>query len=98
MSPILAQISPLRIHRINQIDFFLPRPALYLLFTGDGRFYVQSLLEINKPVNLVSAGKTIGQIMPMFVYPAFKIVCHTDVEGVGIVGQDINVIGVHRNL
>src|SRR5260370_17115597 len=38
--PILGQILPSRIHLLNQKRFFLPAPALELLFTPDGDLHI----------------------------------------------------------
>jgi hypothetical protein len=57
---LLAQVFPLRVHRLDQAGFPSPRHLLDLFLTGDRFVNVGELLEVDQAVGVVSRREGTG--------------------------------------
>ena len=74
------QINPFWIPIIDKIDLPLPMPVLELLFTDDGVPHVTEGFEMDKAVNLVSAGEAGDFAVSMLPQARNQIGCNANVE------------------
>ena len=59
--------------------FFLSSPLFELLFSRNGSKYIRIRLSIHQFMDVVRLGKTIYQLMLMFIKASGKITCNADI-------------------
>ncbi len=82
-----AQISPSRIHTLNQLDLPAPKPPFELFLPRDGVNDVIELFEINQAMNFVLGGEHRSKSGAMLLEPLLKIVRNSDVKGMRAIRQ-----------
>lgn len=56
--------------------------------------YVSEGLQINERVDVVAAGKTFNKPGFVLMDPLFDVICNADIQCAGLVGHDVNIIGL----
>jgi len=88
---LVVEVTPVRIHRENEIDLPLARPVLDVLFPLDcsgGR--VVSLI-VNQHLNSIAFGETWYEAFPVLKGPTHQIVGDADVQRpAATIGEDID--------
>src|ERR1700683_779686 len=98
-APLLRQVFPSRILRIDQSHLLRPYPALQLLLAADGLVNVVKALVIYQPVATILAGEPFHISSLVFQRPTVDAICHANVECASAAAHDINEVLVifHNN-
>jgi hypothetical protein len=92
VEPSIAQVSPSRIHRLNQRDLLGTCPSLQLLLSCNGSMYVTRFLDMNEPIDIVLRCEPRSSIHFMLIYTALYVVCDTNVQHPRSTRQDVDVV------
>ena len=89
----IAEISPLQILALDQLDLPVPLSALELLFARNRFIRPLERLDINQPVNTVCFDERRAFAVTMLLLPFRKRIGHPDIQGpVPPAREDVNVI------
>src|SRR5258706_12315211 len=97
-SPLLGQIFPSRILRLNQRDLLRASPALQLLLSCDGLLNVVKAFVIHHPVAVIFTGKPFDFTTLVLQSSPVDAVGHPDVKRAGPAADDVGeilVFGLH---
>src|SRR6266852_3304509 len=78
--PLLSQIFPARILRLNQRSLLRSSPAFQLFLTSNGLVNVIKALVVNQPIAVIFAGKSFALSPLMFQCAPVDAVRHANVE------------------
>jgi hypothetical protein len=83
----------MRVHGLNEAYLFAPSPALDLLLATYRRVWVEEMLIVSQPCQVVSAGEAGGKFVFVLKYAAAQIARHARIQYVrpGPVRHDVNV-------
>jgi hypothetical protein len=91
--PVFTEVMPLRIYRVDNVDFLFASPSFDLLFPLDSGNRIAYRFEVYQTVNIVSVGKTGNQVMFVLIDSLFNIAGNTDIQSATSAGHDINIEG-----
>jgi len=100
--PPFTQIDPRRIHGNNQLDLLDPKPAFDAFLAVNRVAHIVKALVINEPINLIAFAKRRPISKLVFPNAPMQVICNSDVERLGAVGQNVNAVvrviaGMHRS-
>ena len=85
------QVGPMRIARVEQIDFPLPMPALQLLLAQDCRFHFAEQFIVDEHVDCVARGEPRQRIVAMLPQARDEVGGDADVDcAVGLTRKDVD--------
>ncbi len=90
---VLVEVAPGGVDTVDQGDLFLPKPPFDLFFSGDCVFGIGGVVVVDQLVNVIFLGKSLDQLVPVFIYSASEIVGYPYVENaVCSIGEDVDVV------
>ncbi len=90
---VLVEVAPGGVDTVDQGDLFLPEPPFDLFFSGDCVPGIGGVVVVDQFVNVIFLGKSLDQLVPVFIYSPRKIVGYAYVENaVCSVGEDVYVV------
>ena len=91
MRDISVEVLPLRIKRLDQRQFLLPRSGLDLLLSHNRGFHIVVHLKPDQHLAPIASGKSIRDALAMLPGPLREIGCHSGVESpVSLAGHEID--------
>src|SRR5215831_7710995 len=88
---LVVEITPVRIHRENEIDLPLARPVLDVLFPLDCSGSRVVALIVNQHLNSIAFGEAWYEAFPVLKGPTHQIIGHADVQcAAATIGEDID--------
>lgn len=78
----------------DESDFLFSTPAFELFFAGDGVGWVGEGFVVHENVDVVAFGEAGDGFLFVFGVASAEVVGHADVEPAGMVGEDVDVVGV----
>jgi hypothetical protein len=91
-TPLLSEVFPPWIVRLNQSDLLRAPPPLQLLFPSNRIEHVFKCFVIHQPVTMVLASKACKQSALMLPSPPLNIVSHADVQSPAEACNDVSPI------
>ena len=74
------EVIPIGIFFLDEANLPRPIPLLEPFFSANRSLDIGMLLEIDQAMNFVLFCKAVDETHLVFVYPAYEIVCHADIE------------------
>jgi len=97
--PLLSQVQPMRIQRLNQRNFLRPAPPLQLLLPPNRLVHVIIRLPINQSFRAVAGCEAFPVMKPMLKSTSAQVSSHPDVQSSRQAPHDVNAIAfsLHQN-
>src|ERR1019366_9228247 len=99
-SPLLSQVFPSRISRLNQSYLFRPSPTLQLFLTRNRLENIVKAFVIDQAVAVILTGESFDFITLVFQSSPIDVVRHPDVKRTGNATNDVGevvVFGLHHH-
>ena len=94
-----VEVSPLRVHGLDQGDLPGARPVLDVLLTPDGIGHHAEGLIVDEADETVARGEAFNEAFAAFIGAAREIRCHADIEySAWAIGHDVDVALTHRGM
>ena len=91
-----GKIEPRGIHGFDERGFLLAPPAFQLLFSGNGFVCGRINFKVDEAVEIVAQAKLGGSFLGVLPESSCQTVGHPDVEDIGGVGKNVDVVLPHR--
>ncbi len=89
-----SKVAPVRIARLDEVDFPGSVPVLQLLLASDRGAHIAVHLEPDQPLDEMSSGEAESDLFAMLPQAGFKVGGHADVERAArLAGKDVDAGG-----
>jgi|SRR5215469_5470550 len=90
--PPVAQVSPLRIGRFDQLDLFFSTPGFHFFLAADGGHDVTMAFEIYEAGHVVFCSEPFERVSFVLEDSMLDVAGHSDVEDAALAGENIDVV------
>lgn len=92
--PLIAEISPLRINRFDQLGFLFASPTFNFLLSRQRGLNITRFFEVHKHRAVVASRETWGQFVLVLVHAPLDIIRNARVKRSRGLGHDVNIIAI----
>ena len=90
--PLLAEISPCRVHRDDESNLLDSQPAFDLLFALDRVVNILKAFEVSEAIEFVFRGEAGSSAHFVFAHSTDEIVCNSRIECFEPVSHDVDEV------